>query len=160
LSDRPPILVRPARSTDSTTIALFNIQMALETENLKLDPSTVEAGVRALLDDPGKGHYFVAEQGAHVAGCLMVTHEWSDWRNGDMWWIQSVFVRPEHRGAGVFKSLFAHVETLARGQGVCAIRLYVDRHNGRAKQVYSKLGMSQTEYDIMHKSLDDSPPLG
>lgn len=149
-----PITIRTATIKDAATIAVFNIRMALETENLRLDPNTIERGVKRLFEDRSRGEYYVAETGAEVVGCLLITHEWSDWRDGDMWWIQSVYVAPEARKLGVFKALFAHVERLAREAEAVAIRLYVDRHNERAKQTYRKMGMELTEYDVMHKSLD------
>ena len=154
------IAIRPATHKDAATIAVFNIRMAMETENLRLDPMTVERGVKRVFEDKSRGDYYVAEVEGLVVGCLMVTHEWSDWRDGDMWWIQSVYVAPEARKLGVFKSLYSHVERLARGAGVVAIRLYVDRHNERAKETYRKMGMDLTEYDIMHKSLDGGPSNG
>ena len=148
------ISIRSATSKDAATIAVFNIRMAMETENLRLDPMTIERGVKRLFEDKSRGEYYVAEVRGEVVGCLMITHEWSDWRDGDMWWIQSVYVVPEARKLGVFRSLFSHVEALARDAGVVAIRLYVDRHNERAKQTYRKMGLELTEYDVMHKSLD------
>jgi ribosomal protein S18 acetylase RimI-like enzyme len=151
------LTITAAAAEDVASIALFNIRMAMETEQVRLDPTTVERGVAAVLNNPAKGTYFVARRGTAVVGCLLITHEWSDWRDGDMWWIQSVYVHPDHRSAGVFKRLYAHVEALARGAGVRAIRLYVERHNGRAKAVYEKLGLAMTEYDVMHKSLTDPP---
>lgn len=147
------LVIRPGTRRDASTIARFNVLMARETESIDLDPPTVERGVNALFDDASRGSYFVAERSGRVVGCLMITHEWSDWRNGDMWWIQSVYVEPEHRGAGVFKALFEHVRHLAEQSGVRAIRLYVEKHNQKAKAVYGKLGMSLTEYDVMHVDL-------
>lgn len=154
------IRIRAATPKDAATIALFNIRMALETENLRLDPMTIERGVKRLFEDKSRGDYYVAEIGGAVVGCLMVTHEWSDWRDGDMWWIQSVYVASEARKVGVFKALFAHVERLAHEAEAVAIRLYVDRHNDRAKSSYAKMGMELTEYDIMHKSLDGGSTRG
>jgi GNAT superfamily N-acetyltransferase len=150
---QPDLLIRQAGRRDAAVIARFNVLMARETESIDLDPATVELGVNALFDDASRGTYFVASLDDRVVGCLMVTHEWSDWRNGDMWWIQSVYVEQDHRGAGVFKALFEHVRDRARHSGVRAIRLYVEEHNSRAKQVYAKLGMSLTAYDVMHVDL-------
>ncbi len=154
------IFIRAANIRDAATIALFNIRMAMETENLRLDPMTIERGVKRVFEDHHRGDYYVAEINGSVVGCLMVTHEWSDWRDGDMWWIQSVYVSPEARKLGVFKALFAHVEQLAREVEAVAIRLYVDRHNERAKTSYQKMGLERTEYDIMHKSLDGESARG
>jgi ribosomal protein S18 acetylase RimI-like enzyme len=155
-----PIAIRTATMKDAATIAVFNIRMAMETENLRLDPNTIERGVKRVFEDKSRGEYYVAEVDGAVVGCLMVTHEWSDWRDGDMWWIQSVYVAPEARKLGVFKALFAHVETLARESEAVAIRLYVDRHNDRAKSSYQKMGLELTEYDVMHKSLDGGSSRG
>lgn len=160
MSQPKQITIRDATPKDAATIAVFNIKMALETENLRLDPNTIERGVKRVFEDKSRGDYYVAEIDGIVVGCLMVTHEWSDWRDGDMWWIQSVYVAPEARKLGVFKSLFGHVESLAQAAGVVAIRLYVDRHNDRAKQSYQRLGLELTEYDVMHKSLDGGAARG
>lgn len=154
MSDVPSITIREALPKDAATIAVFNIRMAMETENLRLDPNTIERGVKRVFEDKSRGEYYVAELRGVVVGCLMITHEWSDWRDGDMWWIQSVYVSPDARKLGVFRSLFAHVESLAREADVVAIRLYVDRHNAKAKESYQRMGLEITEYDVMHKSLN------
>ena len=147
------ITVRAARPSDAATISVFNLRMAWETEHLRLDPTTVERGVRAVFDQPSRGAYFVAQLGGEVVACLLVTREWSDWRNGDMWWIQSVYVRDDARRQGVFKAIYAQVRAAAITAGVVALRLYVERANDRAKQTYASLGLSLTDYDIMHESL-------
>lgn len=152
MSTRPPPpspRIRAARASDAAIIARFNREMALETEQRKLSPPRVLRGVKALLADAAKGTYYVAESGGEVIGQLLITHEWSDWRNGNFWWIQSVFVAPEHRGRGVFKSLHAHIERLARQRkNVCGVRLYVDAHNTKAKDVYARLGLRATHYEL------------
>ena len=141
--------IRDARVTDAAIIARFNREMAWETESRKLSPQRVLRGVRALLADPAKGAYFVAESGGEVIGQLLITYEWSDWRNGNFWWIQSVFVAPEQRGRGVFKALHAHIERRAgERKDVCGLRLYVDAHNTKAKEVYARLGMQATHYEL------------
>ncbi len=123
--------------------------MALETESRRLNPQRVLKGVTALLSDPTKGAYYVAETSGKVIGQLLITYEWSDWRNGNFWWIQSVFVAPKHRGCGVFKALHAHIEQLARKRAdVCGLRLYVDAHNNQAKGVYARLGLKATHYEL------------
>ncbi len=123
--------------------------MALETEARKLSPQRVLHGVRALLADAAKGRYFVAECDGEVIGQTLITYEWSDWRNRNFWWIQSVFVALEWRGRGVFKALHAHIERLARKRrDVCGLRLYVDAHNTKAKEVYARLGMARTDYEL------------
>ena len=152
-SASPAVAIRLGRRADAATIAVFNIRMAHETEDLRLDPSLIERGVLGVFDDPTRGTYFIAEIESAVAGCLMVTHEWSDWRNGDMWWIQSVYVHPDHRRRGIFRRLYAHVRNAAMEAGAVTLRLYVEKHNEQAKQVYASLGMSRTEYDIMQETL-------
>ena len=141
--------VRPARARDAAVIARFNRAMALETERRKLSPQRVLRGVKALLADPAKGAYFVAESGKEVIGQLLITYEWSDWRNGNFWWIQSVYVAPAWRGRGVFKALHAHIEQLAmKRKDVCGLRLYVDGDNTKAKEVYARLGLQATHYEL------------
>ncbi len=148
----PPFRIRAARLDDAEIIARFNCQLAEETEDTRLDASTVLAGVRQLLADPAKGRYLVAEQQGAIIGQLAHTREWSDWRNGDLWWIQSVYVQADFRGAGVFRSLYQHLETLARESGnVVGIRLYVERHNEQAQSAYRRLGLVKTEYEVMQK---------
>ncbi|KAF0177115.1 MAG: acetyltransferase [Limisphaerales bacterium] len=144
-----PIAIRAARATDGSIIARFNREMALETEGRRLGPQRVRRGVKALLADAAKGTYYVAESGGEVIGQLLITYEWSDWRNGNFWWIQSVFVAPDWRGRGVFKVLHAHVERLAqKRKDVCGVRLYVDAHNTKAKEVYARLGLRATHYEL------------
>lgn len=149
----PPITVRPGRRSDAATIAVFNIRMARETEDVRLDPSLIERGVIAIFEEPSRGTYFIAEIDGAAAGCLMVTHEWSDWRNGDMWWIQSVYVHPDYRRRGVFRTLYAHVRDAAVESGAVVLRLYVEKHNEAAKKVYASLGMKLTDYDVMQQTL-------
>jgi GNAT superfamily N-acetyltransferase len=125
----------------------------METEQLRLDPARIEPGVAAILEDPAKGFYFVAEtrvDGAPaMVGQIMVTFEWSDWRNGNIWWIQSVYVAGPFRRRGVFRALFEQVRSLARSRpDVCALRLYMDAHNTAARRTYERLGMSQTNYEV------------
>ena len=134
-------------------MAEFNSRMAWETENRRLDPERVRQGVAALLSDPAKGTYFLAEGQQDgtitVAGQLLITYEWSDWRNGNFWWIQSVYVAEEFRGRGVFRALFNHVHTLAKGRrDVCGLRLYMDAQNQTARQTYERLGLKQTDYEL------------
>lgn len=130
-------------------IVAHNRAMAQETEGLDLDPSVTEAGARGLLEDPGKGFYLVAEHNERPVGQLMITTEWSDWRNGEFWWIQSVYVRPEARRTGVYRALHDHVVELARASGrVCGIRLYVARGNAAAQATYQALGMNASHYDL------------
>lgn len=142
--------VRQARTDDLDFLVRGNVEMARETEATELDPALVVPGTRAVLLDPSLGRYFIAELNNRPVGQLMLTFEWSDWRNGVFWWIQSVFVEPGHRGEGAFSALFRHVLDLARSDpGVCGIRLYVDRANDRAQAVYRRLGLHPTNYDVM-----------
>ena len=144
--------IRPARRTDTAVIADFNARMAWETERRRLDPARVRRGVAALLRDRAKGIYFVAEVQRAVVGQLLLTNEWSDWRNGNFWWIQSVYVVPEFRQAGVFRALFAQVHQLAKSRrGVCGLRLYVDADNIRAQNAYERLGMKRSHYQIFEE---------
>jgi len=123
--------------------------MAWETERLQLDPEVLRRGVAAVLDDAGKGIYYVAEANGAVVGQLMITYEWSDWRNGNLWWIQSVFVEEKFRGQGVFRALFGHLTGLARSSdGVAGLRLYMHAENERARQTYERLGMRHSDYEV------------
>ena len=127
--------------------------MAWETEQRKLDPERVLGGVSSLLENPARGTYYVAEASeagqSVIAGQLLITHEWSDWRNGDFWWIQSVYVAEPYRSRGVFSALYQHVHELAREQkNVCGIRLYMDAHNDQARRAYERLGMKCTDYQV------------
>ncbi|MCC6295025.1 MAG: GNAT family N-acetyltransferase [Bryobacterales bacterium] len=143
------MIIRPATRDDAETIARFNVLMARETEHLELDPGRVLDGVRAVFDEPGRGWYLVAVAENQVVGQLMVTYEWSDWRNGVFWWIQSVYVAPEARGQGVYKALYADLLRRAgAGGGVCGLRLYVEKENVRAQGVYERSGMRRTAYDL------------
>lgn len=144
--------IRPARPADAPTVTEFNRRMAAETEGLQLDPSVLSSGVKAALADPNKGRYLVAESEDRVIGQLMWTLEWSDWRNGWFWWIQSVYVAPEARRHGVYSALYAHLLDLATRQGdVIGVRLYVEEHNQRAQATYVKQGMVRTHYLVYER---------
>ena len=143
------ILVRPAAPSDLKFLVEFNSAMALETEGKNLDPDVLEAGVAAVLEDGLKGFYLLAEIRGKPVGQLLVTSEWSDWRNAYFWWIQSVYVVPEHRRRGVYRALDQQVRLQAKLRGnVCGVRLYVDRQNSGAQKVYSSLGMAPSHYDM------------
>lgn len=144
------ITIRPGLLFDIDTIADFQVKMAYETENgLKLDPPTVVKGVTAVIDDPSKGKYWVAEINGDVAGCLLTVPEWSDWRNGTVLWIHSVYVKPEHRKNGVYKALYQHLKNMvSESNDLRGIRLYVDKTNIRAQQVYQNLGMNGEHYHL------------
>lgn len=142
-------VVRDAHPRDLRTLVRFNLAMARETEDLGPDPGVLLEGVRAALLDPTRGRYFVAERMGAVAGALLVTYEWSDWRNAVFWWVQSVYVEPAHRRTGVFTALYRHVEALASSAGSCGLRLYVHEHNEIASAVYRKLGMVSSGYRVL-----------
>ena len=145
-----PLHIRPAAPRDLDALVRFNAALAKETEAVDLDPDRLRPGVLAVLQDPQKGFYLVAEEGGEVVGQVMVTFEWSDWRNGVFYWIQSVYVRPDRRREGIFRALYRRVETMARERpGVCGLRLYVMRDNDRARQTYRKLGMNPAPFDML-----------
>jgi len=150
------IVVRNAREQDIPALTDFNIAMARETENKILSPDKVRAGMRAVIRHPDHGFYLVAEMEGQIAGSLLVTREWSDWRDGVFWWIQSVYVPPEFRKRGIYRALYDAVKALAESSPeVCGFRLYVERNNRAARSVYSKLGMGETEYRIYEEILWD-----
>lgn len=123
--------------------------MALESEGLSLDLATLTAGITAVFDDPNKGEYFVVEEGGALIACMLILSEWSDWRNGKVLWIHSVFVVPEHRGKRVFDFMYAQlVERVKTTAGLRGLRLYVDKRNARAIHVYERLGMTREHYDL------------
>ena len=150
--------IREAQPADRDLLAQWAIAMAWETEHKRLDPGIIQSGIEAGLADPAKSRYFVAMHQAALAGgetvaipvgTLMLTREWSDWRNGDWWWIQSVYVAESHRRQGVFAALYRHAETLAREtEGVIGLRLYVERDNINAQRTYAALGMADAGYRI------------
>ena len=154
-------MTRAATLEDSEAIQAFNIAMALETEGKSLCPETISGGVRALIEDPSKGFYLVAERKGAIVGSLLVTKEWSDWRNGSFWWIQSVYVSPEYRRQGVYKALHFYAAEDARQKGnVCGLRLYVDKDNTIAQGVYAGLRMRPTHYDMYEIDFDARPTRG
>ncbi|RIH66721.1 GNAT family N-acetyltransferase [Mariniphaga sediminis] len=141
------MLVRKAKSNDLDSITEFQRVMARETENIELEHSTVYRGVSAVLEDATKGQYYVAEKDGKVIGSLLTTFEWSDWRNGTVLWIQSVYVVPEFRRTGVYSSLYAHVKNrVLHNPDLKGIRLYADKSNEAAQKVYRKLGMTPDHY--------------
>ena len=145
------VKIREAEKTDIPILAQHNQALANETENIKLNNKIILSGVSKALDREDC-HYFVAEFNGEVAGQIMITYEWSDWRNGVMWWIQSVYVRPEYRSKGVFRALFNHIEQLARNRtDVKALRLYVMQNNHSGKKTYEALGMRDSQYIVYEK---------
>jgi ribosomal protein S18 acetylase RimI-like enzyme len=146
--------VRLAVETDAPALVDFNQAMALETEGKRLDPEKISSGVSAVFNDASKGFYVVAENDGEIVGGLMVTYEWSDWRNGWFWWIQSVYVLPAGRGKGVYRRLYEFVKKRAEEEGgVCGFRLYVEKENERAQTVYEKLGMHRTYYLMFEEEI-------
>ena len=148
--------IRPATRDDADTIIEFNRAMALETESRRLDLATLRTGTLAILESPEYGFYVVAElpEGRRhkPVGQLMITYEWSDWRNGVFWWIQSVYVDPDQRGRGVFRALHNHVLLKAKADPrVCGLRLYVERENNRAQTVYQRVGFCPSVYRVFEQ---------
>jgi GNAT superfamily N-acetyltransferase len=145
----PALTVRRATADDLSTVVDFQIQLALESEQLELDRATVELGVSAVLHDPTKGAYWLAQSGSEVAGSLLVMPEWSDWSNRTVLWIHSVYVRPEMRKLGVFKVLFTYLREMVEADATLkGVRLYVDKRNLSAQQVYERLQMSREHYHL------------
>ncbi len=147
-----PIHIRRAGPDDTNTITAFNIAMAQETEDRRLDETTLRDGIRSLLVQPQYGFYIIAEQAGNEkqpVGQLMITYEWSDWRNGMFWWIQSVYVIPEQRGRGVYQTMYRHIADEAKNDPrICGIRLYVARENQRAHAAYRSVGLLPSTYDM------------
>ena len=147
--------IRDANSDDQNCIADFNSRIAVETEGRELDQAIVGPGVERLLADNSMGRYWVAEQDGRIVGQIMVTYEWSDWRNGRLWWIQSVYVHADYRRQGVYTALYRHVESLARSDpDVAGLRLYVENDNKRAQRTYEFLGMVDPGYKVMQSIFD------
>ena len=143
------IKIRKAKSSDSVHIVELQLQMAQETEGLELDRDVVTEGVRGVFQEPARGTYWVAEEKGKVLGVLLAIPEWSDWRNATVLWIHSLYVIPEARGQGVFKKLYLNLEKqVKQSPELAGIRLYVDKRNKLAQEVYEKLGMSKEHYDL------------
>lgn len=147
------ITIRAATREDMPVLADYNAAMAWETEHKRLDPDTLARGIAAVFEDPRRGFYLVAERDAAPVGGLLVTYEWSDWRCGDWWWIQSVYVAGHARRQGVFRALYEEVERRAHTTaGVVGLRLYVEWENAHAQTTYASLGMQQARYHMFQKS--------
>ncbi len=148
-----PIRVRDAVLADAEAIIDFNRLLALESEGKRLDRELLAPGVRACLVDPVKGRYCLAQEDGALLGQIGISYEWSDWRNGWFWWIQSVYVRPQARRRGVFLALFEHIQQAARrNPEVIGLRLYVEEGNHAAQETYFKLGLKRTGYFVLEKS--------
>lgn len=145
-----PCNVREAARADIPFLVASNAAMARETEDKALDPDTLTRGVTAVFEHPARGFYLIAERNGKAVACLMVTREWSDWRGGDWWWIQSVYVTAAARRSGAFRALYNEVERRARDLvEVIGLRLYVEKQNSAAKATYASLGMQATHYDLL-----------
>lgn len=140
------ITIRIATRDDITHIAQWNSAMAWETERKTLEPAVIERGVTAVFDEPRRGFYLVAERAGEPAGCLLITYEWSDWRAGDFWWIQSVYVVESARREGVFRQLYEDAKQRAKQSSAVGLRLYVETENERAQRTYAGLGMERCHY--------------
>jgi ribosomal protein S18 acetylase RimI-like enzyme len=152
--------VQRATVSDAETITRFNLAMALETEEKRLNPERVLAGVHGLMNKPELGFYLVATHEDRVAGSLMVTYEWSDWRCGVFWWVQSVYVEPEYRRQGVYRCLYAYLKELAtKAGGVCGFRLYVEEENVKAQKTYESLGMNACAYRMYEEEMAGYVPV-
>jgi GNAT superfamily N-acetyltransferase len=149
--------IRPATSADVEALVAGNLAMARETESVQLDRDTVRAGIHALTERHEPGEYWVAVDGDRIIGQLLVTFEWSDWRNRMVWWIQSVYVAPHARRRGIFRALYEHAKQEARAQGAGGLRLYVDLTNGRAQAVYAALGMKGDHYRVFEDMFAEPP---
>lgn len=146
---QPQITVREAHPSDQEAIVQFQIEMAWETEKVRLKPETIKSGVRAVFDNPHLGRYFVTENNGEVIASLMVTYEWSDWRNSLVWWLQSVYVIPQYRRHGVFRKMYEHIRSLViENENVAGIRLYMIHHNEVAGRVYEQMGMDGNHYRL------------
>ena len=146
----PTIAIRPATAADEEVVVEFNCRLAEESENKVLHRPTVQLGVRAILANPRHGRYFLARVGDQIVGQMMHTWEWSDWHNGEIWWLQSVYVIPDLRRQGVFRSLIQHLQAeAAASPNVVGLRLYVEQHNTSAQATYERLGLKLAGYVVM-----------
>ena len=143
------MMIRTAVQTDIDSIAAFNIAMAKETENKVLEPAVIQQGVTNLFSNSRYGFYVVAETNRMVIASLMITYEWSDWRNGVFWWVQSLYVLPEYRRKGIFTKMYKWIREQAQNSmGVCGVRLYVEQDNMTAQKTYQTLGLERTTYGV------------
>ena len=140
------ITIRKATPDDAGSIIRFQQAMARETEGLELQRDIVAKGVMAVFQDPGKGQYYVAEDNDSVVASLMITYEWSDWRNANVWWFQSVYVIPEYRRKGIFRMMYEYIKKAGVADGIAGLRLYVDAENVRAQSTYEAMGMDGVHY--------------
>jgi GNAT superfamily N-acetyltransferase len=149
-------IVREAHESDALTIAQNNIQLALETEGMLLEKRGALRGVEIVLSDSDRGFYLIVEDNGQMIGQCLITREWSDWRNGYFWWVQSVYVDKDWRGKGIFSSIFDKIESMARERvDIVGLRLYVDRENASAREAYQRLGMNESRYVMYEMDLFD-----
>jgi ribosomal protein S18 acetylase RimI-like enzyme len=148
------IKIRKAILTDAPTIIDFQQKMAWETEQFTLKPEIVTEGVKAVFDVPSRGQYWVAEENGEVVSSLLITYEWSDWRNTNVWWIQSVYVLPEFRRTGIFRSMYCFIKKESEMENAAGLRLYVEKNNSKAQNTYEALGMKSEHY-TMYEWLKD-----
>ena len=147
--------VRPAKLEDSTSIIDFQVKMAWETEAIRLDRKTIEAGVTSVFKNPEKATYYVGVSNDQVVSSMMITTEWSDWRNKTVWWLQSVYVLPDFRGQGMFRQMFNYINKLIdQKPEVAGLRLYVDASNKNALKTYAAVGMDVDHYQVCEKMED------
>lgn len=142
-------IIRQAKLEDIPVIVEYNYNLAKETEHIELNQDRLYKGVQRVIEDSSKGIYFLYEEEGKVLGQLMITKEWSDWRNGEFWWIQSVYIHRDHRQKGIFKALYRYVENaVLENKDLCGLRLYVEKENNTAQNTYSSLGMEETYYKL------------
>jgi GNAT superfamily N-acetyltransferase len=142
------ITIRKASHKDAEIIIDFQKKMAWETEEMALATEIITNGVNAVFANPILGQYWVAEHDGRVVASLMITYEWSDWRNTNVWWFQSVYVLPSHRRNGIFRSMYVHIRNEAERVGAAGLRLYVETNNTRAQKTYEALGMKSEHYSM------------
>jgi GNAT superfamily N-acetyltransferase len=142
------LFIRKAVPDDAEKIISFQLAMAMETEDMTLDTIIVKKGVNAVFSSPGKGMYYVAEDKGEIVASLLITYEWSDWRNTDVWWFQSVYVIPSYRRKGIFRMMYAHIKQEAAGKDIAGLRLYVESNNVPARKTYEAMGMSSQHYTM------------
>ena len=147
-------VTRPATPADAPLIVAMNLALAWESEAKRLDPAVLARGVAECLADRAKGFYLLAELGGEVVGQVLVTFEWSDWRDGNFWWIQSVYVAESARRRGVFTQLYRHLESLARAEGAVGFRLYVEADNAAGQSTYAALGFGREPYLMLARPLE------
>jgi ribosomal protein S18 acetylase RimI-like enzyme len=153
------VTIRKAEPRDAAVVADFNRRLAWESEHKRLEPEVLARGVARILADPARGFYLVAESGGQVVGQVMATFEWSDWRDGWFWWVQSVYVREEHRRNGVFRALYGELVKRARDSGdVVGLRLYVEKDNARAQATYEHFGLMEAGYLVRECPLERDEP--